>query len=399
MASSVFGARVALVLAGSWLTACSGTSTPPVHAPAAAGAPAAAAASDGAAPARPAIDQKSWGQSEGQRVDLFTLTNASGVVLKVTSYGATVTELHVPDRDGKLADVVLGFESLDGYLEGGPYFGAIVGRVANRVRGARFTLEGKQYSLAANNGPHHLHGGVRGFDKVVWRAEPKETPSGPAIALTYVSKDGEEGYPGTLTAHVTYTLTDRNELVVQMDATTDQVTIVNLAHHGYWNLAGHDSGSILEHELQLYADQYTPGDPLVPTGVIAPVAGTAYDFRQPKPVGRDLAGTVGDPQGYDNNFVVRGEANALRPVARLRDPKSGRVLTLEADQPGVQFYSGNFLDGKLTGKGVSYAQRSGLCLETQRFPAAINVPAWAEQVILQPGQTYRHQMIHRFTTE
>lgn len=357
------------------------------------------AAPAAAASTRPPIERKPWGQSQGQQVDLFTLTNAQGLVLKVTNYGATVTELHVPDRTGKLADIVLGFDELAGYQKGGPYFGAIVGRVANRIRGAKFTLEGKPYQLAANNGPNHLHGGVRGFDKVVWSAEPRETEAGPALALTYISKDGEEGYPGTVTAHVTYTLTDRNELRVDMRATTSATTIVNLAHHGYWNLAGHDSGSVLEHELLLYADQYTPGDPQVPTGVIAPVAGTPFDFTQPKAVGRDLAATGGNPKGYDHNFVVRGEPYALRPVARVRDPKSGRVLTLEADQPGVQFYSSNFLDGKLTGKGVSYAQHAGLCLETQRFPAAINVPAWAEQVILKPGQTYRHEMIHRFTTE
>jgi aldose 1-epimerase len=385
-----------MILAWCWLTACS--STPSAHAPPSTTEPVSAAPGS-PLPAAPAIVRTPWGQVDGQQVDLFTLTNRSGLVLKVTSYGATVTELHVPDRNGKLADVVLGFDELAGYQEGGPYFGAIVGRVANRIRGAKFTLEGKQYPLAANNGSNHLHGGVRGFDKVLWSAEPRETAAGPALALTYVSKDGEEGYPGTLTAQVTYTLTERNELRVEMRATTIAVTIVNLAHHSYWNLAGHDSGTILEHELQLHAAQYTPGDPQVPTGVVAPVAGTPFDFNAPKTIGRDLAATTGEPKGYDHNFVVEGEPHALRPVARLRDAKSGRVMTLEADQPGVQLYSGNYLDGKLTGKGVSYVQHAGVCLETQRFPAAINVPAWAEQVILKPGQSYRHEMIHRFTVE
>ncbi|MET0409834.1 MAG: aldose epimerase family protein [Polyangiaceae bacterium] len=398
MASSVIGARASMVLVWSWLTACASPSAPPAQSPPSTIEPTSAAAGS-TTPARPAIERKPWGQSDGQQVDLFTLTNQSGLVLKVTNYGATVTELHVPDRNGKLADVVLGFDELAGYQKGGPYFGAIVGRVANRIRGAKFTLDGKQYALAANNGPNHLHGGVRGFDKVVWSAEPKETAAGPALALTYVSKDGEEGYPGTLSAQVTYTLTERNELKVEMRATTSATTIVNLAHHGYWNLAGHASGSILGHELQLYADQYTPGDPQVPTGAVAPVAGTPFDFSKPKAIGRDLAATTGAPKGYDNNFVVEGEAHALRPVARLHDPRSGRVMTLESDQPGVQLYSGNFLDGKLTGKGVSYVQYAGVCLETQRFPAAINVPVWADQVILKPGQTYQHDMIHRFTVE
>jgi aldose 1-epimerase len=401
MATLTIGSRTSSVLVLLSLWGCS-SAAPSAQAPEAAAAPPStpeAAAAEHAAQ-RPPIERQAWGEVDGQEVALYTLTNAHGLVLKVTSYGATVTELHVPDRTGKLADVVLGFADLEGYQKGTAYFGAIVGRVANRIRGAKFKLEGKQYQLAANNGTNHLHGGVRGFDKVVWSAEPKETPAGPALALTYVSKDGEEGYPGTLTARVTYTLTDQNELEVEMQATTDKSTLVNLAHHGYWNLAGHDSGSILEQELTLHADRYTPGDPLVPTGVIQPVAGTPYDFTQPKLVGRDLEAVGGEPAGFDNDWVVNGDAHALRPVARLRDAKSGRVMTLEADQPGVQFYSGNFLDGSLKGKGgATYRQYAGLCLETQRFPNSINIPAWADEVVLKPGQTYHHQMIHRFTVE
>jgi aldose 1-epimerase len=345
------------------------------------------------------VAKGSFGKLEDKDVDLYTLTNKNGLVLKATNYGAIITELHVPDKSGKLGDIVLGFENLDGYVKGNPYFGATVGRVGNRIRNAKFKLEGKDYKLAANNGAHHLHGGAKGFDKVLWTAEAIESPDGPAIRFTYVSKDGEEGYPGTLTAKSTYTLTDKNELRVEMEATTDKTTLVNLVHHSYWNLGGFASGPITDHELTLFADKYTPGDPMVPTGQLKAVKGTPFDFTAAKPIGKDLKAAGGDPIGYDHNFVVNGEANALRPVAKLKDPKSGRVLTLEADQPGVQFYSGNFLDGKTKGKGVAYAQYTGLCLESQKFPNAINVPAWKDQPVLKPGQTYKHTMVHRFTTE
>jgi aldose 1-epimerase len=330
-------------------------------------------------------------------VELYTLTNRNGLVAKITTYGAALTEMHVPDRTGRLADVVAGFETLDGYLKGAPYFGAIVGRVANRIANAEFTLNGTRYTLAANDKPHHLHGGTRGWDKVVWRARPLDTADGPSLELTYVSKDGEEGYPGTVTARTVYTLTHDNELRIEMEATTDKPTLVNMAHHSYWNLGGHASGTVLDHELTLYADHYTPGSPMVPYGETKPVAATPFDFTSAKTIGRDLARTGGAPIGYDHNFVVNGEPNQLRPVARLEDPTSGRVMTLTADQPGVQFYTGNFLDGSLSGKGATYVQHAALCLETQKFPNAINVPAWRDQVILRPGQTYHHRMIHTFT--
>jgi aldose 1-epimerase len=347
-----------------------------------------------------AIEKTPYGKLEAQDVELYTLKNANGLVMKVTTYGAIITELHVPDKAGKLADVVLGFDLLDGYVKGNPYFGATVGRVANRIRNGKFKLEGKEYTLAQNNKPHMLHGGNKGWDKVVWTAETSETSEGPQIRLTYVSKDGEEGFPGTVTAKTTYTLTNKNELRVDMEATTDKTTIVNMAHHSYWNLGGHGAGPITDHELTLYADQYTPGDPMVPTGAVKAVKGTPFDFTQSKPIGKDLAAAGGKPIGFDHNFVVNGDANAMRPAARLRDPKSGRVLTIEANQPGIQFYSGNFLDGTTVGKGgKAYQQYTGLCLETQKFPNAINVPAWKNQVILEPGQTYKHTMIHRFTTE
>ena len=360
------------------------------------GEDAAGPAASEAAP--PAVAAAPFGRQDQTAVQLYTLTNKNGLVARITNYGAILTELHVPDRDGRLADVVLGFENLDGYVAGHPYFGAIVGRVSNRIMNAAFTLDGTRYALAANDAPHHLHGGRRGWDKVVWIAETEETPEGPSIALAYVSKDGEEGYPGTVTARTVYTLTHNNELKVEMQATTDGATVVNMAHHSYWNLAGHDSGTVLDHVLMLHADRYTPGTPMVPDGHVAPVAGTPFDFTTAKRIGQDLQAAGGNPTGYDHNFVVNGDPDQLRPVARVDDPSSGRVMTVSANQPGVQFYSGNFLDGSHTGKGATYVRHAGLCLETQKFPNAINVGDWRDQVILRPGQPYRHIMVHAFST-
>ena len=349
---------------------------------------------------RASIGVMPFGEVAGRDAALYTLTNENGLVLKVTSYGATVTELHVPDRAGKSADVVLGFDELGGYLERSPYFGAICGRVGNRIALGSFDLDGKHYEVATNDAPHHLHGGTRGWDKVVWEASAGETPTGPSIAFSYVSKDGEEGYPGTVTARAVYTLTHADELRIEMSAVADRRTLVNMLHHGYWNLGGPGSGPITDHELTLNADRYTPGDPVVPNGVVRPVAGTPFDFTKPKRIGHDLGAAGATAHGgYDHNFVVNGAPNALRFVAKLKDPKSGRVMTLEADQPGVQFYSGNFLDGTIHGKGAVYERHAGLCLETQKFPNAINVPAWSREVVLEPGATYGHTMIHRFTTE
>ena len=347
----------------------------------------------------PSITSAPFGTVGNTPMQLFSLTNKNGLIAKITNYGAIVTELHVPDRAGRLADIVLGFDTPDGYLAAHPYFGAIVGRVANRIGNATFTLDSNRYPLEANDAPHHLHGGKKGWDKVVWSAITKDTTLGPALEMTYTSSAGEEGYPGAVTAKTVYTLTHDNELKVEMEATTDAPTLVNMAHHSYWNLGGHNSGTILDHELTLHADQYTPGTPMVPDGRISPVAGTAFDFTTAKAIGKDLKQTGLTPIGYDHNFVVNGDPNQLRAVARLKDPKSGRVMTISADQPGVQFYSGNFLDGSIKGKGTTYGQHAGLCLETQKFPNAINVPGWQNQVILRPGQTYRHVMVHTFSTE
>jgi aldose 1-epimerase len=360
----------------------------------------AAAARPAVAEAKAAVVKEVYGDLDGHGVERYTLTNANGLTLRVITYGAIITELHVPDRAGKKADIVLGFDKLDDYVKGSPYFGATVGRVANRIANAKFELEGKKYTLAANDSPHHLHGGNKGWDKVVWDAEPVDVANGAALKLTHVSPDGEEGYPGKLTATTVYTLTNDDALKVEMSATTDATTLVNMAHHTYWNLAGHASGSVKDQVLQLFATQYTPADGLVPDGRIAKVAGTPFDFTQPKPIGKDLVAAGGTPIGFDHNFVVDGDPHRMRPVARLHDPSSGRTLTMDADQPGVQFYSGNFLDGKAVGKGGAvYAQYSGACLETQKFPNSINVPEWRDEVILAPGKTYQHSMLHRFSVE
>jgi aldose 1-epimerase len=344
-----------------------------------------------------AIERSVFGSLAGHELSLYTLRNTNGCVLKITNYGATVTELHVPDQHGNLADVVLGFETLDEYVASKSYFGCIVGRVANRIKNGLFELDGKSYELAQNDGSNHLHGGWKGFHRGVWSAKPKLLWNGPALELKYVSKDGEEGYPGTLFTTVTYQLTNDAEFVVEMLAETDALTIVNLAHHGYYNLAGHASGSVLAHELRLNANEYTVAD--IDPGVTKPVEGSAFDFTDFKPIGRDLEQVANRPLGYDHNFIVLGAPGELREVARARDPKSGRVLTLESDQPGVQFYCGSFLNGTDRGKGARYDQYGGFCLESQRFPYAINVPTWKNQVILRAGEIYRHRMVHRFSAE
>lgn len=360
----------------------------------------ASAAQPAAAEAKATVVKEVYGDLEGHGVERYTLTNANGLTLRVITYGAIITEFQVPDRAGKMADIVLGFDKLADYVKGSPYFGASVGRVANRIANARFELEGKKYTLAANDAPHHLHGGNKGWDKVVWDAEPVDVANGAALKLTHVSPDGEEGYPGKVTATTVYTLTNDNALKVEMSATTDKTTLVNMAHHSYWNLGGHASGSIKDEVLQLFATQYTPPDGLVPNGRIAKVAGTPFDFTTAKPIGKDLSAAGGTPIGFDHNFVVDGDPHQMRPAAKLHDPSSGRTMTIEADQPGIQFYSGNFLDGTAVGKGGAvYAQYSGVCLETQKFPNSINVPEWRNEVILTPGKTYQHTMIHRFSVE
>ncbi|MDB5313955.1 MAG: mro, partial [Gemmataceae bacterium] len=302
----------------------------------------------------PSVAETPYGKTaDNTAITEYTLTNRNGVVAKCITYGAIVTELHVPDKSGKLADVALGFDKLDGYLKGHPYFGANAGRSANRIAKGKFGIDGKQYTLATNNGANHLHGGKEGFDKKVWKAESFLGATGPGVKFTYTSKDGEEGYPGNLSVIVSYTITDNNELVVDYRAATDKPTLCNLAHHSYFNLAGHASGDILGHEVEILAKTYTPADEtLIPTGKIDPVAGTPFDFTKPKPAGKDLKAAGGDPVGFDLNYVLdKGTTDRPELAARVTEPKSGRVLEVLTTEPGLQFYTGNFLDGTNVGKG------------------------------------------------
>src|ERR1035438_9161278 len=301
---------------------------------------------------RPSVQSSPFGKlPDGTAVDLYTLTNANGLAAKVTSYGAIITELHVPDRRGVLGDIVLGFDNLDQYLKGHPYFGATVGRVANRIAKGRFTLDGKTYALATKNGPNHLHGGLKGFDKVIWKAEPQ---AGATVKFTYTSPDGEEGYPGTLAVAVTMSLTDANELRLDYGATTDKPAPVNLTNHSYFNLAG--EGSALDHTMMIAADSFTPSDSaLIPTGEIKPVKGTPLDFTTPPCIGSRFAQLNANPPGYDDNYVLNARGDVLALAARVCEARSGRVMEVHTTQPGVQFYTGNFLNGLLTGKrGVVY---------------------------------------------
>jgi aldose 1-epimerase len=353
-----------------------------------------------AAPA--SLDKRSFGKTRtGATVDLYTLTNANGMEAKIMNYGAIVVSLKAPDRGGKLADVVLGFDSFEGYLSDHPYFGAVVGRYGNRIAKGRFSLNGKEYKLATNNGPNALHGGLKGFDKQIWQAQPVGNSG---LRLTYVSKDGEEGYPGTLTTTVEYTLTDANELKLAYTASTDKDTILNVTNHSYFNLAGEGSGNILGHRVQLFADRFTPVDStLIPTGELKPVANTPFDFRQPHTIGERID-AAGDEQikfggGYDHNWVLNGTMGTLHPAARVSEPKSGRVLEVLTTEPGVQFYTGNFLDGTIKGKGgKAYNRRYGFCLETQHFPNSPNQPKFPSTV-LKAGQKFASNTVFKFSTE
>jgi aldose 1-epimerase len=332
---------------------------------------------------------------DGTPADLYTLTNAQGLVAKVTSYGTILTELLVPDRKGQLGDIVLGFDNLAQYLKGHPYFGCTVGRVANRIAKGQFTLDGKTYKLAINNGPNHLHGGLKGFDKVVWKAEPQ---AGAAVEFSYTSAAGEENYPGKVDVTVTMALTDANEFSIDYVATADQPTPVNLTNHSYFNLAG--AGDMLSHELMIAADAYTPSDDtLIPTGEIKPVKGTPLDFTSSQVVGSRFAQIGTKPAGYDHNFVLRRGGGKLALAARVVEPQSGRVMEVHTTTPGVQLYTANWLDGSLTGKrGIVYRQYSGLCLETQHFPDSVNHSNFPS-VILRPGQTYRQTTVFQFSTK
>lgn len=344
------------------------------------------------------LEHKVFGKTpDGAEVKIYTLSNSKGMTAKITEYGGIITELWMPDRNGKPGNIVLGFDNLDRYVKGHPFFGAIAGRVANRIAKGMFTLDGKEYTLAVNNGPNHLHGGIKGFDKKVWKSRPLRGLSREvAVEFTYTSADSEEGYPGTLTTTVVYTLTDDNELRIDYTATTDKATIVNLTNHSYFNLG--ESGSILDHVLMINADRYTAADDtLIPTGELAPVTGTGLDFTQPRRIGEHIADYMTFAKGYDHNFVLNSGGKSLALAARVEEPKSGRVMEVWTTEPGVQLYSGNHLDGSLTGVGgVVYRQHAGFCLETQHFPDSINKPSFPS-VVLRPQQTFKSTTSLRFT--
>ena len=339
---------------------------------------------------------------DGQTANLYTLTNANGVEAQITNFGGVIVSLLVPDRNDSLADVVLGFDSLQPYFEDSPYFGALIGRYGNRIAKGKFTLDGQEYTLAQNNMGNHLHGGLRGFDKVLWQAEPQSgDSSNVGLKLRYKSPDGEEGYPGTLDVTVIYTLTNDNELRIDYQATTDAPTVVNLTNHSYFNLTGEGGSSILNHEVMINADRFVPVDStLIPTGELAEVAGTPMDFRQPTAIGARI--DAEHPQldygiGYDHCWVLNKEGDALTLAATVHEPKSGRFLEVRTTEPAVQFYSGNFLDGTLTGKGGAvYEQRTGFCLETEHFPDSPNQPNFPSTE-LRPGETYRTSTVYKFS--
>jgi aldose 1-epimerase len=339
------------------------------------------------------IKKELFGNIDGKDVYLFTLENSKGMQVQITNYGGIVTSIKVPDKNGKFDDIVLGYDSLKGYLIETPYFGAIVGRCANRISNGKFTLDGKTYTLPTNEGKHHLHGGMVGFDKKIWEPTPLTDDSTSTLKLTYLSPDGEEGYPGNLDVTVVYSLTGDNKFKIEYTARTDKATPINLTHHTYFNLAGTSGRNILDHVLYINADRYCVSNPdLTPTGEIRDVEGTNMDFRTPMPIGARI-GMV--PGGYDHNYVLNNKGQ-FGKVAELYDPKTGRVIEVFTTEPGMQFYSGNFLDGSIVGEyGLVYQKHYGLCLETQRFPDAINQPNFPDN-ILRPGETYKQLTIYKF---
>jgi aldose 1-epimerase len=345
------------------------------------------------------VTRSSFGKTpEGKAVDLYTLTNTHGMVAKITTYGAILTELHTPDRSGHMGDVVLGFDNLDAYVKGHPFFGATVGRYANRIANGKFTLNGQTYTLVTNNGPNHLHGGTVGFDKVVWEARQVKKADGPAVQFHYISKDGEEGYPGNLDVAVTYTLTNENALRIDYEATTDKPTVCNLTNHSYFNLAG--KGDINGHQLMMNCDRFLPVDEtLIPTGKLEPVKGTNMDFTSMHAIGDHIDEVGKEPTGYDHCYVVNGGGKKLTLAAKVVEPTTGRAMDVYTTEPGVQLYTANFMDGTLTGKGGTIYQKHGaFCLEAGRFPDTPNHPKFPTAE-LRPGQTYKQRTEYRFSTK
>jgi len=349
------------------------------------------------------IKKQAFGTVPEGRVDLYTMTNSRGMEVRAMNYGGIIVSLRVPDKKGVLADVVLGFDTLDAYLNNKPYFGAIIGRYANRIANGKFTLNGAEYRLARNNGMNSLHGGLKGFDKVLWRGEQFENNQGIGVVFTYTSKNGEEGYPGNLKAKVTYTLTDQSELQIEYQATTDEATPVNLTNHSYFNLVSEGNGDILKHNLILNADRFTPVDStLIPAGELRSVAGTPFDFTKPTAIGARIDTNneqLAIAHGYDHNFVLSRKGSGLELAGRVHEQQTGRALEVYTTEPGVQFYTGNVLDGTITGKhGHAYNKHAGLCLETQHFPDSPNHSNFP-WTILKPEQTYHSRTVYKFSAE
>jgi aldose 1-epimerase len=349
----------------------------------------------------PSLKKESFGKTpDGKKVELYTLTNSNGVEARIITYGGIVVSLKVPDRNGRLEDVVLGFDSLEDYVKKNPFFGTITGRYANRIAKGRFTLNGVEYKLAVNNGENHLHGGLKGFDKVIWKARPRQAMNGVGLELTYRSRDGEEGYPGNLSVTVTYLLTNNNELRIDYSATTDKDTVINLTNHSYFNLAGAGSGDILKHEVIINADQVTPVDAgMIPTGQLASVKGTPLDFTVSQAIGKRIDSDYEQlvlGKGYDHNFVFSNYDGSLRQQVTVYEPSTGRVMQVLTTEPAVQLYTGNFLNN-LTGKGGrTYLRRHGFCLETQHYPDSPNKPNFPS-VVLKPGATFKSTTMYRFS--
>ena len=355
-----------------------------------------------AAQAQATVTKESFGKTAaGENVDIYTLRNTHGVEAKIMNYGGILVSLKVPDKNGKFDDVVLGFNDLDSYLKGHPYFGALIGRYGNRIAKGRFTLNGTEYKLAVNNGENHLHGGIKGFDKVVWTGRESKTKAGPAVVLTYLSKDGEEGYPGNLNVTVVYTLTNNNELKIDYSATTDKDTVLNLTHHSYFNLAGEGNGDILNHRVTINGNRFLPTDAgSIPTGELRQVAKTPFDFLTAHAIGERINADeeqIKLGNGYDHTWIINGRMGVMRLAATASDPTSGRTMQVWTTEPGVQFYTGNFLDGTLTGKsGKIYQRRFGFCFETQHYPDSPNHPAFPTTT-LKKGATFKSSTIYRFS--
>ncbi|HEX5073967.1 MAG TPA: aldose epimerase family protein [Gemmatimonadaceae bacterium] len=393
----------ALLLSIGALTACARTDTSSDTTRPSAKAPDLSPLDSIVAPSGARVTRAAYGTlPTGEQVHMFTMRNARGLEMRVIDFGGIIVSLRTPDRAGNLADIVLGMDDLEGYVKSSPYFGAITGRYANRIAKGQFTLDGTTYKLAVNNGPNALHGGLKGFDRVVWQTEPSADSGGARLVMRYTSADGEEGYPGTLHVTVTYTLTERNELAIEYRATTDKPTPINLTNHSYFNLAGEGSGTVLGQVLTINADRYVPVDTtFIPTGELASVAGTPFDFRTPTAIGA----RIGQPDqqlknghGYDHTFVLNRPAgdSGLVHAAHVVDPTSGRTLDVATTEPGVQFYTGNFLDGKVVGKnGHAYPQRGGFCLETHHFPDSPNKPQFPS-TILRPGETFHSRTVFTF---